>query len=934
MQQQDFLPAVAFRMPGSFERPDVLEQQAKRHQPMQVQLPAPLTEQVLSQAMRELNQGTARAVESCLQCYRGKRMSGDDLLSFTRSIAMHSATLSDVFRRKQASQCDMGEAAGADDFAALMALSGGSAPAPSLAPRMAVYSLHVPAPPSIPAINPMPAISIDAIHVPSTKLVVPRTRKAKVSEPSDEELRLMQWWREKRVTEIARRQHETAKCNNALQSSAERNGAYVRFLMGKVMTALPTVGNLKLLEHVRTFNSTEDITAFSENVKNLVDEFDVKISLNYPLECTVRSAPAPNARAVAAAARQAAAEAAAVASIDIDGDFEMDGSWPSVQTESTPAHAASGHSHCQTGCSHDSSSSGKRKRTETLNGAHPEDEDDMACCPVCQDEPREDDRWVKCDGCGSWYHQICVLFNEIAHGKSVRFFCRTPGCRKRGSRQLNRRQRKPCYPTSPNIESSALANAMTAMVQPVARGDRNVVIKMVANVESVREIKGSRTCRKSVERCRKKTICAFQHTLIGSDLLFMVMFVEEIVSPDGVGRVEIRKVDVNGFYEELQHNEAVNVEKAVIQSYLGHAANAGFGSVRIHVGGQKRSLFLGAPSSLSTTASVDSCMNVLEEARNLGVVYSFQQERCDGSEEAVRVQLQAPGCVSTVAIERDADIACPVAQTSQDWMQVQEQHGYKFDDLQFAKFSSMMMVYHMIKGWKKEFTAPPRQIAAPCSETDTPPPPRTYKAMTPSDSDPGSPVPAYEDAPAMAPAYEMPAYEDAPSMAVPVPEPNLQFNGMGGNAFSERQTFSDAQAGQLPAFDNLPYDVRAMLQMQVEPLGARGGYVDDGERLQQPAFTGMTASNSNGDLQLMRHSSSFEDLRGGAGCMRASTSVEDLRAVQGLRHSGSVENMQGNTGLMRGSSVEDLWADSLVFGEHQQQPKAEEPFWDCFFSSL
>jgi hypothetical protein len=41
-----------------------------------------------------------------------------------------------------------------------------------------------------------------------------------------------------------------------------------------------------------------------------------------------------------------------------------------------------------------------------------------------------------------------VLFNEIAHG-NVRFFCRTPGCRKRGSRQLNRRQRKPTYPTSP-----------------------------------------------------------------------------------------------------------------------------------------------------------------------------------------------------------------------------------------------------------------------------------------------------------------------------------------------------------------------------------------------------------------------------------------------------------------------------------------------------
>ena len=270
-----------------------------------------------------------------------------------------------------------------------------------------------------------------------------------------------------------------------------------------------------------TFNATKDVSSFSERVKDLVDVFSVKISLSYPLECTVRAALAPNARTFAAAAQQAATESSVVVAIDIDSDlhFSAHGCRPLVYTASGPASCD--HYQCLVGCSHGSDSlPGKRKHTKTLNGAHPKDEDDMACCPVCQNETRDDDRWVKCDGCGNWYHQICVLFNAIAHGKSVRFFCRTPGCRKRGSRQLNRRQRKPFYPTSMNIDSSLMTDTMTTMVQRVARGNRDVIIKMVANVESVLEVKNSRTFRKSVERCRMKTICAFQHSLIGSDLLF------------------------------------------------------------------------------------------------------------------------------------------------------------------------------------------------------------------------------------------------------------------------------------------------------------------------------------------------------------------------------------------------------------------------------
>ena len=893
---------------------------AKRHQPMQMELPLPLTEAVMAQALVELSQGTARAVQSCLECYRSKHMSASDLLSFTRSISLQSASLAVVFKvldaqhhAQDAQDQSMGEAAGADDMAELMAMWGSaSAPAPPPQPQpqpvlpcapVVMAAPHLPSPPTQPATNPMPAIAIDAVRPPAYRLTTKRTRKAKKSEPSNEEVALMQWWSQKRLPEIARRQRETATCNQ-LPSEGDKNKAYVRFLMVELVRKLPPAGIAKLLEYVKGFNASSDIAAFAEQVRELVDEFNVKVMLNFPPECTVRVTPTRTVRGSAVVA--AASAAPPVAAIDLDGDLDFVGDtmWPAVSAEPVPA-AFNGcaKAACHASCAHDGATHGKRKRTETLHGAHPEDDEDMASCPVCKECPREDDRWVKCDGCGSWYHQICVLFNEIAHGKSVRFFCRTPGCRKRGSRQLNRRQRKPSYPTSPSIESCSLAEKMSAMVQPVARPDRDVVIKVVASVELQREAKGNRSSKKLVERVRNKTICAFQHTLIGSDLLFLIMFVEEIVGADGVGRVEIRHVSSNGMYEQSQPNEAVNVESAIIQSYLHHVAAAGFASTRIHVG--THDLFYGAPPSVqpSATESLPLCVQLLADARRIGIVHSFQQERNDGNQEVVRAMLVAPGTMLRgVAPERDADVVCPIAQTPQDWLQVQEQHGYKFDDLQFAKFSSMMLVYHLIKGWTKEFTAP-RYVSAPSYDTAT----STASRQSSKHLSSPSLSPSPKAGPSSPNMYPVPALTPAQG-GLPMAQPMRQgAGGYGGAAQGSYMSSYRAadDSSHLERFANdlsLPRDVRQMLQMtvgsghgrQMIPTGS-SGMAQDQAMLCNMVDTGAIIDSNPQPLE--RSSPVLQSIvPGGAGQQDA------------------------------------FWSDTL-FSELAEE-SSESPFWDCFFSSL
>ena len=123
MQQQQGAPvAVAQPYISSDIRaePNACDMPDRKRQALEAVLPEPLTETVVEQALRELNQGTARAVQSCIDCFRNKRMTGDDLQSFIRSISPQSRTLSELYQKEprvlDQGEQDMGEAACADDL--------------------------------------------------------------------------------------------------------------------------------------------------------------------------------------------------------------------------------------------------------------------------------------------------------------------------------------------------------------------------------------------------------------------------------------------------------------------------------------------------------------------------------------------------------------------------------------------------------------------------------------------------------------------------------------------------------------------------------------------------------------------------------------------------------------------------------------------------
>jgi len=303
-------------------------------------------------------------------------------------------------------------------------------------------------------------------------------------------------------------------------------------------------------------------------------------------------------------------------------------------------------------------------------------------------------------------------------------------------------------------------------------------------------------------------------------------------------------------------------------------------------------------ASASPLASLPAAMQLLSEARRFGIAHAYQVEASDGAREVVRVQLAATS--RYVAQERDVDIACTIAVTPEAWLTEQEVNGYKFHDLQFAKFSSMMLVYHIIKGWKKDFTAPPRQTAVPSSSAAAPH--RLHANMEEEEDDddearlttPSTASPM--ESPELTPAF----YHTHPQVVPPIHSQFAPVHSQFAPSVQRFQLVSECSEG---------------MEHEVHALHA----VTDSHRQ-------ATLQVEHVPYDYKRQQQVYEDHT----LKHTSTAAPADSAAQLPMHSPHA----GAGGTVT-EEEDTFWTDASFFQEFEERPAADEnPFWDCFFSTL
>lgn len=203
--------------------------------------------------------------------------------------------------------------------------------------------------------------------------------------------------------------------------------------------------------------------------------------------------------------------------------------------------------------------------------------------------------------------------------------------------------------------------------------------------------------------------------MTGSDLLFMLLFVDEHAPAAGGGRAVVREVVANGLYEAAAEGEGLKVEAAMLAGYLRNLAKQGIErveAVQRAEGSDLLALIGSADADAEQPAEVGSraknaWLQAVEAAKRDDVVAEL-------SEAALRLNVatfkvgdarngkdgSAEGAVATAAPSPKVD--CKMSESAEALRAFLAARQYGFGTLQLAKYASMMLVYH----WQQDSAQP------------------------------------------------------------------------------------------------------------------------------------------------------------------------------------------------------------------------------------
>mmetsp|Transcript_21962 Transcript_21962/g.51058 ORF Transcript_21962/g.51058 Transcript_21962/m.51058 type:complete len:765 (+) Transcript_21962:187-2481(+) len=215
-------------------------------------LPAPLTDEYMAQALRELPDGTKRATEACLKCFKERKFTAKDLMAFVQSIASQSDTLGTLLRSPSGAQQARGKVSGAASKLPAVAVQRGAGGATRPAQR---------APPSEQAIE--------------------DTRFEKTEQAVDMTSKLI----ERRRREVRRRQL------SAFPGTVhQKHSQYLASVIRRLADQVPPEGKGALLDAMRLYMSHASTPEqFVESVHSIVDDYGITIPLEYSPEHETRA---------------------------------------------------------------------------------------------------------------------------------------------------------------------------------------------------------------------------------------------------------------------------------------------------------------------------------------------------------------------------------------------------------------------------------------------------------------------------------------------------------------------------------------------------------------------------------------------------------------------------------------------------------------------